>query len=110
MSADGPEAREAERLGRDTYDHDTAASNADLAREILDECYPARQLSTDLDKLGATALRIKRERDDLAAAMRDLVFGAELMLQPPFDLTSTFCRYAAEVKRVASAALQECGP
>jgi hypothetical protein len=107
MSADGPEQREAERLGRDTYDHDTAAANADLAREILDECYPTRQLSTDLDKLGATALRIKRERDNLAAALRDLVLGADMCI-PYFDGAAQ--GYMREVKRVASAALEECGP
>lgn len=33
---DGPEQREAERLERDTYDHDRAADRADDRREFRD--------------------------------------------------------------------------
>lgn len=34
---DGPEQREAERLERDTYDHDTAADRADEDRLALED-------------------------------------------------------------------------
>jgi hypothetical protein len=56
-----------------------------------------------------SAIRIKAERDTLATALRDIAFGAEMMLQPPLGVAGTaLTGYAKEVKRVALAALQEC--
>lgn len=37
MNADGPEEREADRLERDTYDHDEAAAQADERRAQAQE-------------------------------------------------------------------------
>ena len=43
--------------------------------------------------------------DELRGALRDLAFGAAMMLQPPTLPSSALFRYASEVKRVAEAAL-----
>lgn len=63
-------------------------------------------VAAKIDTLATTALAIKRQRDELAAAMRDLIEGADLCI-PYFSGAAQ--RYMQEVKRVASAALREAG-
>jgi hypothetical protein len=92
-------------------DEDFNELGSDDIREILaDESHAALDLhcidlKADLEQFGQTALRIKRERDELAATLKDLVFGAELMLEPSMQLTGAFRAYVLEVKRVAEAVL-----
>lgn len=58
----------------------------------------ATDLAADIGKLGATALRIKEERDDLAKALRDSQVALENILAylarhqrllPPLSMTGT---------------------
>lgn len=49
----------------------------------------------------------ERERDALYEALRDIAFGASLMLQPPCDVNTLLSRYAKEVERIAQAGLLE---
>jgi hypothetical protein len=64
-------------------------------------------LSTQIHNFGEMALRIKAQRDALAAALRDIVFGAEMIMNVAPD-SGAFESYAKEVKRVASNALEDC--
>ena len=66
---------------------------------------PVIDLDGEFSKLAQTALRIKRERDEMEAALRDIVLGAEMMLQPALNLQGAFLSYVREVKRVAEAPL-----
>lgn len=66
-----------------------------------------RQFSNDIDKLGATALMIRDQRDVAVGALRDLHFGARMLLDSGV-WTGAALSYIKEVKRVALAALQEC--
>lgn len=63
-------------------------------------------VAAQISKLGTTAIAIKQQRDDLAAALRDLVLGADMCI-PYFEGAAQ--GYMREVKRVASAALAEAG-
>lgn len=62
------------------------------------------QVNDAIDRLMDTAFKIKDERDRMRAALRDIVFGADMMLQFPKD--DAFTQYASEVKRVAEIALR----
>lgn len=64
-------------------------------------------LATQIHNFGETAVRIKAQRDALAAALRDIVFGADMMLQPGIA-TGAFASYVREVRRVALGAIKEC--
>jgi hypothetical protein len=66
----------------------------------------ALDLASQIEEFGKTALCIKAERDALAAALRDIVLGAEIMLQS--SIGGALASYAMEVQRVAYAALHEC--
>lgn len=106
-AADGPEAREAARA--ESYERDL--EDADVRELLADESHSALDihsinLAADIQKFGQTALRIKRERDELAATLQDLVFGADLMLEPSMQLTGAFRAYVLEVRRVAQAVLE----
>jgi hypothetical protein len=59
-----------------------------------------------IDALGETAVRIKRERDQYRDALEDILLGVHLMQQPAVNLTGAFARYVGEVKRVAEEALK----
>jgi hypothetical protein len=65
-----------------------------------------RQLNADIDKLGATALRIRDERDAMAGALRDIAFGAQMLLDAG-GWTGAALAYIKEVKRVALNGLRE---
>lgn len=65
-------------------------------------------ISAQIDKLAATGLTIKRERDEAQDALRDIIRGADMMLQMPGVLAPKgwVLGYIQEVKRVAQAGLQ----
>jgi hypothetical protein len=65
-----------------------------------------RELNARLDKLDATALRIRDERDQMAGALRDLAFGAQMLLDSG-KWSGAALSYIKEVKRVAEAGLRE---
>jgi hypothetical protein len=44
---------------------------------------------------------------ELEDALKDLLYGAELMLQPSMRLSGAFLRFVEEVKRVAKEGLQQ---
>lgn len=81
MSTDGPEQREAERL--------------------------EREVTAQIDQLGATALKIRDQRDVAVGALRDIHFGAQMLVDSGV-WSGAALGYIKEVKRVALAALQEC--
>lgn len=112
MSADGPEAREAAQLDRELQgcdDLQLAEQLADEARDVEALTAPELNVAKQIDKLGASALAIKQQRDDLAAVLRDIAMGADMMLQPAMQLTGAIRGYVMEVKRVARAGLHEAG-
>lgn len=59
-----------------------------------------------ITKLAETAGRIKEQRDEAYAVLRDIILGADMMLEPALQLSGTMRRYVEEVKRVALAGLQ----
>jgi hypothetical protein len=66
-----------------------------------------RKLGTFPMKLGTSTMtepltKLQREAPELLAVLKDLSFGAEMMLQVA---KGSFHGYAAEVKRVADAAI-----
>lgn len=87
------------------------ALNATLGAKIepvTDEmqAQATRELNAAVDALGATALRIRDERDQMAATLRDLAFGATLLLDSGV-WTGAALSFIKEVKRVAEAGLRE---
>lgn len=52
-------------------------------------------------------MNAEAQRDVLYAALRDIRLGALMMREGPIDPQGAFARYAAEVERVALAALNE---
>jgi hypothetical protein len=65
-----------------------------------------RQLNADIDKLGATALRIRDERDDMAAALNQIRLGCQIMLDGG-ALAGPLLAFVKNIKRVADAGLRE---
>ena len=63
-------------------------------------------LSTLIDDFTATAMRIKAERDEFEAALKDLRLGADMMLEPALGLRGAMLGYVKEVRRVADEALK----
>jgi hypothetical protein len=95
--------RETNRLERgDMYEYD--AETPVITPEM--QSTATRELNAAVDQLGATALRIRDERDEMAAALRDLAFGATLLLDGGL-LSGAFLSFVKEVKRVAEAGLRE---
>lgn len=66
----------------------------------------ARELNGAIDKLGATALRIRDERDAACGALKDLILGATIMLDSGL-WSGAALAYIKEVRRVAAAGLRE---
>ena len=48
---------------------------------------------------------IKAQRDEAYAVLRDIILGADMMLEPALQLSGTMRRYVEEVRRVARAGL-----
>jgi len=67
-----------------------------------------RELNANFDKLSATALRIRDERDAMAGTLRDLAFGAQMQIDSGV-WSGAALGYIKEVKRVACAGLLEGG-
>lgn len=112
MNADGPEQRQAERLEREIQGGDNLEIAEQLADETrdVDALKPAETtIAAQIDRLGASAITIKMQRDSLADTLRDLAMGAEIMLQPIMGATGAFEKFAREVQRVARAGLKEAG-
>lgn len=68
--------------------------------------FPHVDVDGAMDKLKSTALRIKAERDEFEAALRDIRMGADMMLQPALGLRGAMLGYVKEVRRVADEALK----
>lgn len=91
MSADGPEQRTAafeERSEREYDDIDRIERREEerVAQPLLDS--PAQRIA------------------DKDAILRDLIMGADMMLQPALQLSGAMRGYIQEVKRVAQAGLR----
>jgi hypothetical protein len=65
-----------------------------------------RKLCADVDALGATALRIRDERDEMAGALRDIAFGMQMQLDSGV-WSGAALGLIKEIKRVAEAGLRE---
>lgn len=63
-------------------------------------------LSDQIDDFTASAMRIKAERDEFEAALRDIRMGADMMLQPALGLRGAMLGYVKEVRRVADESLK----
>lgn len=69
--------------------------------------FPHVDVEGAIEKLGATAKRIKAERDEFEAVLRDLRLGAMMMLEPKFlGMPSWVEGYIKEVHRLADEALK----
>lgn len=68
---------------------------AEIAEDIV-------QAQAEIRRQQEPALQAQRDR--LREALRDIAFGAQMMLEIPGE--SSLSRYAREVKRVAEAALR----
>ena len=66
-----------------------------------------RNVTESIDKLGATALRIRNQRDAAVGALRDIHFGAQMQIDSGL-WSGAALGYIKEVKRVSAAALAEC--
>lgn len=64
------------------------------------------QVHQQITKLAETAQTIKAQRDEAYAVLRDLVLGAEMMLNPALQISGSMRRYVEEVKRGAAGGLQ----
>jgi len=64
------------------------------------------EVTAQIDKLGATALLIRDQRDIAVAALRDIHFGAQMQLDSGV-WTGAALGLIKEFKRVALAALKE---
>lgn len=86
MHTDGPE-----QLTAEAADHfDTAELDADTTALLADE---ARSVAlTDPERV-----------QELKALLRDIAFGAAMMLQPEMQLKGAMLGYVREVRRVADA-------
>lgn len=84
------------------------SAGGEIVSMNVDERHAAAKvdLNTQIDKLGATALRIRDERDAMAGALRDLAFGAQIMLDSGV-WSGAALAYIKQVKRVAQAGLCE---
>lgn len=113
MSTDGPEQREAERLEREIQggsDIEVAEQLADETRDVAALSAPEINIAAQIDRLGASAITIRMQRDSLADILRDIAMGAEMMLQQPEGFwPSSIRHYFEELKRVARAGLKEAG-
>lgn len=78
------------------------------AAVITDEMIAAqrRDVTDRIEKLGATALMIRDQRDIAVGALRDIHRGAQMLLDSGV-WSGAALGYIKEVKRVALAALQE---
>lgn len=110
MNVDGPEQRLAQEIEREVH----GADELELAEQIADEERNVKTLTAAevdvgaaIDKVGATALVIKMQRDSLADTLRDIALGAQMMLEPSMHITGTFERYVREVLRVAREGIKE---
>jgi hypothetical protein len=65
-----------------------------------------RELSASLDALSATALRIRDERDEMASALKDIIFALQLHLDSGMWEGAALALIKA-VKRVAETGLRE---
>lgn len=63
------------------------------------------QVSAQIDKLADTAFTFRTERDQAQDALKDIIRGCDMMLQPALNLTGSFVGFVNEVKRVAQAGL-----
>lgn len=63
-------------------------------------------LAPSLDKLLDTAKRIKAERDEFEAALREIRLGADMMLEPALELRGAMRGYVKQVRDVADEALK----
>lgn len=110
MIADGPEQREAEQIEREIQGGSDLEIAAEFDRESRDTealTLPEINIAAQIEKLGASALVIKMQRDALADTLRDIAIGAEMMLEPVMGASGAFKKFAEEVKRVAQAGLRE---
>lgn len=67
---------------------------------------PDIDVGTAIDKLVATGLRIKAERDEFEAALLEIRVAADVMLEPAIDLRGAMRGWVKEVRRVADEALK----
>lgn len=70
--------------------------------ELAEVCEDILQTQADIRRQQEPAVNTQRDR--YREALRDLVLGAQMMLEIPGE--SALARYAREVKRVAEAALR----
>lgn len=89
------------------YDHDVDAARGDEQREALNlpsDLKPAFVgLNASIDDLIEKGTRLKRQRDEMLAILRDLVHGADMVI-PYFNGAAQ--GYMKEVKRVAQAGVE----
>lgn len=65
-----------------------------------------REVNGQIDKMISTTASIQAQRDDARAALRDIIFGCDGMLQPALNVKGSLRGFIEEVKRVATAGLQ----
>jgi len=63
-------------------------------------------LAAKIDAINQTDLTIKAQRDEAQAALRDIIFGCDGMLQPALNVTGAMRGFIEEVKRVAKQGLE----
>ena len=109
MNADGPEQREANQIERQIqagHDLDLGELLADEARDLEALTRPEINLAAQIDRLGATAITIKMQRDSLADTLRDIARGAQMLIDSG-AWSGAALHYIQEVNRVARAGLKE---
>lgn len=108
MQADGPEQREADAQERSWADEERIGAIESAADELNDVAALTRAettLATQITRFGETAYKIKLERDEAHAALKDIIRGADMMLQPMLQWPGSVRHYIEEVKRVATQGL-----
>lgn len=63
-----------------------------------------------IDSVVATEMRIKAEYDSMRVALRAIIGGCDMMLQPACALTGSFLGFVTETKRVATEGLYIAAP
>jgi hypothetical protein len=102
---DGPEQREADNEERSERESDRIDAIEDRADSDLMDLVATNTVQAQITKLTDTALTIKDQRDEAHAALRDIIQGADMMLQPALQVKGAMRHYIQEVKRVATQGL-----